>query len=82
MANLALNGCSLTLEDLVQAARNPKPKSPPPEAIPVSTAADAVRSSLAKAHAYASPPALRFQDRLIPPEDVGKAAEISSSATP
>ncbi len=79
MANLALNGCSLTLEDLVQAARNPDTEiTLAPEAIPcIQRAADAVAKFVSEGRiAYGITTGFgAFKDRLIPPEDVEKLQE-------
>ena len=79
MANLALNGCSLTLEDLVQAASNPATQvTLAPEAVPcIQRAADAVAKFVSEGHiAYGITTGFgAFKDRLIPPEDVEKLQE-------
>jgi histidine ammonia-lyase len=79
MANLALNGCSLTLEDLVQAARNPATEiTLSPEAIPgIQRAADAVAKFVNEGRiAYGITTGFgAFKDRLIPPKDVEKLQE-------
>ncbi|HPR34427.1 MAG TPA: histidine ammonia-lyase [Anaerolineaceae bacterium] len=79
MANLALNGYSLTLEDLVQAARNPNSQvTLAPEAIPsIQRAADAVAKFVSEGRiAYGITTGFgAFKDRLIPSEDVEKLQE-------
>ena len=79
MANLALNGCSLTLQDLVQAARDPATEiTLVPEAIPgIQRAANAVAKFVREGRiAYGITTGFgAFKDRLIPPEDVEKLQE-------
>jgi len=79
MANLALNGCSLTLQDLVQAARDPATEiTLAPEAIPgIQRAASAVAKFVSEGRiAYGITTGFgAFKDRLIPPEDVEKLQE-------
>ena len=79
MAYLALNGCSLTLEDLVQAARDPATEiTLAPEAIPgIQRAANAVAKFVSEGRiAYGITTGFgAFKDRLIPPEDVEKLQE-------
>ncbi len=79
MAKLVLNGGSLTLEDLVQAARDPNTQvTLAPEAIPgIQRAADAVAKFVSEGRiAYGITTGFgAFKDRLIPPEDVEKLQE-------
>ena len=79
MANLALNGSSLTISQLVEAARNPDTKvSIAPEAIPgIQRAASAVQKLIHEGRiAYGITTGFgAFKDRLIPPEDVEKLQE-------
>lgn len=79
MAHLALNGGSLTLEELVQAARDPNTEvTLAPEAIPgIQRAAKAVAKFVSEGRiAYGITTGFgAFKDRLIPPEDVEKLQE-------
>ena len=79
MAKLALDGSSLTLEQLVQAARDPETEvSLSPEAIPgIQRAADAVAKYIREGRiAYGITTGFgAFKDRLIPPADVEKLQE-------
>ena len=79
MANLALNGCSLTLEDLVKSARDPNTEiTLAPEAIPgIQRAAEAVAKFVSEGRiAYGITTGFgAFKDKLIPPEDVEKLQE-------
>ena len=79
MAHLALNGSSLTLEELVQAARNPTTEvTLAPEAIPgIQRAAKAVAKFVSEGRiAYGITTGFgAFKDRLIPLEDVEKLQE-------
>lgn len=79
MAHLSLNGGSLTLEELVQAARNPNTEvTLAPEAIPgIQRAAKAVAKFVSEGRiAYGITTGFgAFKDRLIPPEDVEKLQE-------
>lgn len=79
MAHLALNGSSLTLEELVQAARNPTTEvTLAPDAIPgIQRAAEAVAKFVSEGRiAYGITTGFgAFKDRLIPPEDVEKLQE-------
>ncbi|MEN6580666.1 MAG: aromatic amino acid lyase, partial [Anaerolineaceae bacterium] len=79
MAYLALNGCSLTIEDLVQAARDPNTEiTLAPKAIPgIQRAANAVAKFVSEGRiAYGITTGFgAFKDRLIPPEDVEKLQE-------
>lgn len=79
MAKLVLNGCSLTLTELVEAARNPHIEiTLAPEAIPgIQRAADAVAKYVSEGRiAYGITTGFgAFKDRLIPKEDVEKLQE-------
>ena len=79
MAHLALNGSSLTLEELVEAARNPTTEvTLAPEAIPgIQRAAKAVAKFVSEGRiAYGITTGFgAFKDRLIPLEDVEKLQE-------
>ena len=79
MAILALNGCSLTLTELVEAARNPTTEvTVAPEAIPgIQRAAKAVAKFVSEGRiAYGITTGFgAFKDRLIPLEDVEKLQE-------
>ncbi len=79
MANLALNGFSLTLEELVQAARNPTTQvTLAPEALPgIQRASDAVAKFVDEGRiAYGITTGFgAFKDRLIQPENVEKLQE-------
>lgn len=79
MAHLALNGSSLTLEELVQAARNPTTEvTLAPEAIPgIQRAAKAVAKFVSEGRiAYGITTGFgAFKDRLIPLENVEKLQE-------
>ena len=79
MAHLALNGSSLTISQLVEAARNPNIEvSIAPEAIPgIQRAASAVQKLIREGRvAYGITTGFgAFKDRLIPPEDVEKLQE-------
>ena len=79
MAILALNGCSLTLTELVEAARNPTTEvTLAPEAIPgIQRAAKAVAKFVSEGRiAYGITTGFgAFKDRLIPLEDVEKLQE-------
>lgn len=79
MAKLALTGCSLTIAELVEAARNPATEiTLAPEAIPgIQRAANAVAEFVNKGRiAYGITTGFgAFKDRLIPPGDVEKLQE-------
>ena len=79
MSHLALNGCSLTIPQLVEAARNPTIKvSIAPEAIPgIQKAAAAVQKLIKEGRiAYGITTGFgAFKDRLIPPDEVEKLQE-------
>ena len=79
MAILALNGCSLILTELVEAARNPTTEvTLAPEAIPgIQRAAKAVAKFVSEGRiAYGITTGFgAFKDRLIPLEDVEKLQE-------
>jgi len=79
MANLALNGRSLTLTELVEAARNPRTEiTLAPEAIPgIQRAAEAVAKFVSEGRiAYGITTGFgAFKDRLIPLDDVEKLQE-------
>lgn len=79
MAKLALTGCSLTIAELVEAARNPTTEiTLAPEAIPgIQRAANAVAEFVNEGRiAYGITTGFgAFKDRLIPPEDVEKLQE-------
>ena len=79
MAKLALTGCSLTIAELVEAARNPATEiTLAPEAIPgIQRAANAVAEFVNEGRiAYGITTGFgAFKDRLIPPEDVEKLQE-------
>ena len=79
MAKLALTGCSLTIAELVEAARNPATEiTLAPEAIPgIQRAANAVAEFVNEGRiAYGITTGFgAFKDRLIPLEDVEKLQE-------